>query len=148
MKVAYVTNVPDYIRNIYTENAFMHDFFKISIDEIHCGSATVSIKIEGDKHLNHRHVVHGGVMTALADSVLGVTGASVGKQVVTLSFNMNFIRNIEQNDTMRVISSIKHNGRKTMVIEAKLFDSQDRLMATVLTTMFIVGTFEEIPEKW
>lgn len=146
--MAYVTNVPDYIRNIYSENAFMHDFFKINIDEIHCGSATISIKIEEAKHLNHRHVVHGGVMTALADSVLGVTGASVGKQVVTLSFNMNFIRNIEKNDTMRVISNIKHNGHKTMVIEAKMFDSKNRLMATVLTTMFIVGTFEEIPEKW
>lgn len=146
--MAYVTNVPDYIRNIYAKNAFMHDFFKINIDEIHCGSVTVSIKIEEDKHLNHRHVVHGGVMTALADSVLGVTGASVGKQVVTLSFNMNFIRNIEQNDIMRVVSYIKHNGNKTMVIEAKMFDGENRLMATILTTMFIVGSFEEIPEKW
>ena len=146
--MAYVTNIPDYIRNIYSKNAFMHDFFKINIDEIHCGSVTVSIKIEADKHFNHRHVVHGGVMTALADSVLGVTGASVGKQVVTLSFNMNFIRNIEQDDTMRVVSSIKHDGRQTMVIEAKMYDSENRLMGTVLTTMFIVGVFEEIPEKW
>lgn len=146
--MAYVTNIPEYIRNIYSKNAFMHDFFKINIDEIHCGSVTVSIKIEADKHFNHRHVVHGGVMTALADSVLGVTGASVGKQVVTLSFNMNFIRNIEQDDTMRVVSSIKHNGRQTMVIGAKMYDSENRLMGTVLTTMFIVGVFEEIPEKW
>lgn len=146
--MTYVTNVPDHIRNIYSANAFMHDFFKINIEEIKCGSVTVSLKIEADKHLNHRHVVHGGVMTALADSVLGVTGASVGKQVVTLSFSMNFIRNIKPNDTMKVISSIKHTGHKTMVIEAKMYDGEKRLMATILTTMFIVGTFEEIPEKW
>lgn len=146
--MTYVTNVPEHIRNIYSSNAFMQDFFKINIDEIKCGSVTVSLKIEADKHLNHRHVVHGGVMTALADSVLGVTGASVGKQVVTLSFSMNFIKNIKPNDIMKVVSSIKHVGHKTMVIEAKMYDGEKRLMATILTTMFIVGTFEEIPEKW
>jgi hypothetical protein len=36
-----------------------------------------------------------------------------------------------------------------MVIEAEMYDEANHsLMATILTTMFIVGRFKEIPEKW
>lgn len=35
-----------------------------------------------------------------------------------------------------------------MVIEAEMYDAEDTLMATILTTMFVVGRFEEIPAKW
>ena len=82
-ETGYFLDVPARIREIYKHNCFMSDFFHISIDEIYCGGAQVSLHIEHDKHANHRNVTHGGVLTALADSVLGVTGASVGEAVVT-----------------------------------------------------------------
>ena len=136
------------VRELYSQNCFMTDFFHINIDEIRCGSCRVSFRIENDKHSNHRNVVHGGVLTALADAVLGVTGASVGEKVITVSFSMNFIRNIEFGDTAHVISQIKSYKPKSMVIEAEMYDYKDRLMATLFTTMFNVGRFEGIPAKW
>ena len=147
-ETGYFLDIPARIREIYKHNCFMSDFFHINIDEIHCGSAQVSLHVEHDKHSNHRNVVHGGVLTALADAVLGVTGASVGEKVITVSFSMNFIRNIEFGDTARVISQIKSYNPKSMVIEAEMYDSEDRLMATLLATMFNVGRFEGIPTKW
>ena len=72
-----VKDVPAYIRKMYGYNSFMTGF-GVSIDEICCGSAVVSIDIDPLKHFNHRGICHGGVLTALADSVLGVTGASAG----------------------------------------------------------------------
>lgn len=142
-----VKDVPAYIREMYRYNSFMNQF-GVEIGEITCGGATVSIKLDPMKHFNHRGICHGGVLTALADSVLGVTGASVGAAVATLNFSMNFIKNVHSEERIFVKSSIRHHGRTTMVIEAEMHDEEGHLMATILTTMFIVGRFEEIPEKW
>lgn len=136
------------VRELYSQNCFMMDFFHINIDKIECGRCQVSLLIEHDKHSNHRNVVHGGVLTALADAVLGVTGASVGEKVITVSFSMSFIRNIEFGDTARVVSQIKSHNPKSMVIEAEMYDSENRLMATLFATMFNVGRFDGIPAKW
>lgn len=142
-----VSDVPAYIRKMYGYNSFMTQF-GVSIDEIKCGSAVVSINVDPLKHFNHRGICHGGVLTALSDSVLGVTGASVGAAVATLNFSMNFIRNVHSAGRIYVKSNIRHHGRTTMVIEAEMYDEEDSLLATILTTMFIVGRFEEIPAKW
>lgn len=145
--VEQVKDVPAYIRKMYERNCFMNNF-GVHIDEITCGSAVVSVEVDPLKHFNHRGICHGGVFTALADSVLGVTGASVGAVVATLNFSMNFIRNVHNAGRIYVRSNIRHHGRTTMVIGCEMYDSDNRLLATVLTTMFIVGRFEEIPAKW
>lgn len=141
-------DIPARIRELYSRNYFMMRFLGLTIDEIHCGSCQVSLKIEYEKHANHRNVTHGGVLTALCDSVLGVTGATVGEKVVTVNFSMNFIRNIEFGDTARVISQIKSYQEKSMVITAEMYDSKDRLVATLLATMFNMGRLEGIPDQW
>ena len=147
-ETGYFLDIPARIREIYKHNCFMSDYFHINIDEIHCGSAQVSLHIEHDKHANHRNVVHGGALTALADSVLGVTGASVGEAVVTVSFSMNFISNTSFDGTVRMISHIKHHGRTTMVITGEMYDERDRLIATMMTSMMNVDKIEGIPRKW
>ena len=147
-ETGYFLDVPARIREIYKHNCFMSDFFHISIDEIYCGGAQVSLHIEHDKHANHRSAVNGGVLTALAYSVLGVTGASVGEIVVTASFSMNFISNVSIDSTVRMISNIKHHGRSTMVIIGEMYDSRNRLLATMLASMVNVDKIEGIPGKW
>ena len=147
VSVEQVKDVPAYIRSMYAENNFMNTF-GVHIDEIKCGNVVVSIDVDPVKHFNHRNICHGGVMLALADSVLGVTGASVGAAVATLNFSMNFIKGVHKPTTLFVHSSIKHHGHTTMVIEAEMTDSENNLIGTILTTMFIVDRFKEIPARW
>ncbi|WP_455655425.1 PaaI family thioesterase [Phascolarctobacterium sp.] len=142
-----VTNVEEHIRQIWSGSAFMQ-MLKIKIDEVHCGGATVSMPINFDIHTNHWLGVHGGALAALADSVMGITGASVGEVVQTLSFNINFISNLPGTGTAIVTSHIKHHGQTTMVITAEMADEQHNLLATITTTMFIAGHFNEIPKEW
>lgn len=142
-----VTNVEEHIRQIWSGSAFMQ-LLKIKIDEVHCGGATVSMPIDFDIHTNHWLGVHGGALAALADSVMGITGASVGEVVQTLSFNINFISNLPGTGTAIVTSQIKHHGQTTMVITAEMTDEQHNLLATITTTMFIAGHFNEIPKVW
>lgn len=140
--------IRQHILDIYSKNPFMSDYFHISIDDIHCGSVTVSLKTDPKKHNNHRGRLHGGVLVALADSVTGVTSASVGASVVTVAMTMNFIRTAKPGETIRVTSHITHNGRSTIVIAADMFDEEDHLMANILATMMVVDHFPEIPREW
>ena len=142
-----VTDVAAHIKQIWSSSAFMN-LLKIEIDEIHCGGATVKMPIDFDIHTNHWLGVHGGALAALADAVMGITGASVGEVVQTLSFNINFISNLPGTGTAIVKSQVKHHGQTTMVIMAEMIDEQNNLLTAITTTMFIAGHFNEIPREW
>lgn len=142
-----VTDVAAHIKQIWSSSAFMN-LLKIEIDEIHCGGATVKMPIDFDIHTNHWLGVHGGALAALADAVMGITGASVGEVVQTLSFNINFISNLPGTGMAIVKSQVKHHGQTTMVIMAEMTDEQGKLLAAITTTMFIAGHFNEIPREW
>lgn len=142
-----VTDAAAHIKQIWSSSAFMN-LLKIEIDEIHCGGATVKMPIDFDIHTNHWLGVHGGALAALADAVMGITGASVGEVVQTLNFNINFISNLPGTGTVIVKSQIKHHGQTTMVIAAEMTDEQGKLLAVITTTMFIAGHFNEIPREW
>ena len=144
----YFLDVPARIREIYKHNCFMSDSFHIHIDEIYCGGAQVSLHIEHDKHANQCNVTHVGVLTALADYVLGVTGASVGEAVVPASFSMNVISSVSMDGKVRMISNIKHHGRSTMVIVGEMYDNRARLLATMMASMINVDKIEGIPCEW
>ena len=133
-----VTDVAAHIKQIWSSSAFMN-LLKIEIDEIHCGGATVKMPIDFDIHTNHWLGVHGGALAALADAVMGITGASVGEVVQTLSFNINFISNLPGTGTAIVKSQVKHHGQTTMVIMAEMTDEQNNLLAAITTTMFILS---------
>lgn len=125
-----VTDVAAHIKQIWSSSAFMN-LLKIEIDEIHCGGATVKMPIDFDIHTNHWLGVHGGALAALADAVMGITGASVGEVVQTLSFNINFISNLPGTGTAIVKSQVKHHGQITMVIMAEMTDEQNNLLAAL-----------------
>ncbi len=125
-----VTDVAAHIKQIWSSSAFMN-LLKIEIDEIHCGGATVKMPIDFDIHTNHWLGVHGGALAALADAVMGITGASVGEVVQTLSVNINFISNLPGTGTAIVKSQVKHHGQTTMVIMAEMTDEQNNLLAAI-----------------
>lgn len=125
-----VTDVAAHIKQIWSSSAFMN-LLKVEIDEIHCGGATVKMPIDFDIHTNHWLGVHGGALAALADAVMGITGASVGEVVQTLSFNINFISNLPGTGTAIVKSQVKHHGQTTMVIMAEMTDEQNNLLAAL-----------------
>ena len=147
-ETGYYLDIPARIREICKHSCFISDCFHIHIDEVFCGGAQVSLHIENDRYLDHCNEVQGGVLTALADFVLRVTGASVGEAVMTTSFSMNFISNVSMDGTVRMVSNIKHHGRSTMVIAGEMYDSRNRLLATTMATMVNADKIEGIPRTW
>ena len=140
-------DIEGHIKQIWSSSAFMN-LLKIEIEEIHCGGVTLKMPIEFDIHTNHWLGVHGGALASLADVAMGVTGASVGEIVQTLSFNVNFISNLSRTGTAFIKSNVKHHGQSTLVIVAEMTDEQNKILATITATMFIAGHFDEIPKVW
>mgnify|MGYP002613114421 CR=1 FL=1 len=141
-----VTDVAAHIKQIWSSSAFMN-LLKIEIDEIHCGGATVKMPIDFDIHTNHWLGVHGGALAALADTVMGITGASVGEVVQTLSFNINFISNLPGTGTAIVKSQVKHHGQTTMVIMAEMTDEQNNLLAALRRLCLSPDILMKYPEN-
>lgn len=135
------------IRNMWNGNAFMN-VLKINIKEVHCGGATLEMPIDFNIHTNHWLGVHGGALAALADSLTGITCASVGKMAQTLSMNISYISNIRGMGTLIAKSTIVHKGQSTINISSEIRDEDGTLICNINNIMFVAGEISEIPEQW
>ena len=104
------------------------------------GQAELSVEIT-ESMLNVHEKIHGGVLFTIADSTAGACAVSLGKKVVTLNANINFIK---ANPTGKVISKgrVIHKGRSTVVVDVNTYDyTTDALLSTSSFTMFVLGEY-------
>lgn len=135
------------LRDIYKGNQFI-SYCGITIDSVRCGEATLSLVVDDTKHTNQYGFTHGGALEALADIALGVVCATVGKRVMTLSFNMNFIKNIHAGERAIAVAVLRHNGKRTMVVDVDTTTENGELMTRATATMFVRDLYDNIPESW
>ena len=147
-KTGYYTDCPARIREVYAHNCFMNRCFPVYLEEIHCGHCVVSMKTDPERHSSDGVHVGTDFLSALADTVLGVTGASMGERVMTVMSSMNFVHTPVAGTRIYVRSKVAHHGRTTMDIESRITDEDGTLLATMLSVMMNIGKFEGIPAKW
>ena len=145
--VTYTKDVLGFIRDVYKTNSFVK-LCNISIDDVSCGKAVLSMTIDSQKHTNLYGAVHGGALESLADTALGVVSATEGARVVTLNFSMSFIKNIKAGEKATAVATIKHHGRTTIVVDVDMFNEKGQVMCKTMATMYVIGNFDEIPRKW
>ncbi|HET7380321.1 MAG TPA: PaaI family thioesterase [Gaiellales bacterium] len=88
----------------------------------------------GPQHLQGYGIVHGGVHCGLIESLASIGAALYAlprkQSVVGLENNTSFIRAVRTGTRLRAVSTPVTRGRKTQVWEAKVFDGDDRVVAT------------------
>jgi len=124
----------------YDINPFVK-LLQITIAHLEEGAAVLDMPVLEDKHTNLFNVAHGGALSGLADTAMGVACATLRKKVLTLEMNMNFIRAATPQKAIRARGRVLHNGNSTMVAEAEVFDSADTLLLIARGTFFVVGEF-------
>ena len=91
---------------------------------------------------------HAGAIVALADETATVAAMWETNPTadfkpesfpLTVQLSVNLIRNTNQG-TITAEAHIIHRGRTTMVIEVKVHDEQERLLATVVVTALVPQT--------
>jgi uncharacterized protein (TIGR00369 family) len=107
------------------------------------GSATVEMTPTEDM-ANHSGFVHGGMISALADTAMGRSLRTVKPGVMrAMSFDLkvNFINAARVGERLRATGRVVHAGRRTMVAHCRVEGRDGRLVATAS------GTFAVTREK-
>ena len=136
----------EYFQETYRDNSYVK-LLEMKLDHIEPGSARLSRPIKPEKHTNLYSVAHGGAMASVADTVMGVACGSLGRRVVTLEINMNFIKAAEAGTVVFAVGRVLHNGRNTLVVEGEVLGQDDTLLLKARGTFYVVGKFDIEPES-
>ena len=95
----------------------------------------------GDEHQGYPGVVHGGIVTALLDEVLGRVAIAAERWMVTGRLNIRFRRPIPPGETLTIVGELVSWKKRTLEArgEIRLADGQVGAEAT--------GTFLDIPAE-
>lgn len=112
----------------------------------HCGIKVA--KLEGDKltlsmliteDLSNVHgIAHGGAISGLLDTVMGLSCIIRGKNVVTMNLNLNFIKGPKTGTVVYATADISHIGRTSIITEAQCFDDKGVLYAKANGTFYVL----------
>jgi uncharacterized protein (TIGR00369 family) len=103
------------------------------------GTAVVEMATTEDM-ANHSGVVHGGMISTLADSAMGRSLRTLSPGVVrAMSFDLklNFINAAKVGEKLRATGHVIHAGRRTVVAECRVEGSDGRLVATASATFAV-----------
>ena len=94
-----------------------------------------------EKHTNFYDVCHGGVLTTMADTAMGIACNELNKSVLTMNLSIDFMHPVRLNTRIIAVPKIIHNGRQTMVCECDMVDNNGKLYSKVHATFFVIGNF-------
>jgi len=114
--------------------------------EVEAGRVVLEID-PAEYHYNPTAVVHGGVTCAVLDSAATCAVHSTlpaGMAPTTLEIKINYLRPIRrETGVMRCEGGLIYKGNRTVVAEAKMFDSTGLLHAYAVSTCLIFETAKD-----
>ena len=117
----------------------------LAIVAVELGEGLAVLEMTPTEHMaNHAGFVHGGMISALADSAMGRCLRTLKPGVVrAMSFDLklSFIAAARVGEALRATGRVVHAGRRTMVAECRVEGPGGRLVATAS------GTFAVTREK-
>ncbi len=84
-------------------------------------------------------IAHGGLIASFADTVMGFAGRSLNLRCVTMEMNINYLVPVQIGETLTGEGSVIHAGKNTIVAEAKIYNSKNKLVAQSRGTFMILG---------
>lgn len=114
----------------------------IKVAKLEGGKLTLSMLIT--EELSNVHgIAHGGALSGLLDTVMGLSCMLKGKKVVTMNLNLNFIKGPKIGTTVYATADISHIGRTSIITDAECFDEKGTLYAKANGTFYILRDRKE-----
>ena len=104
------------------------------------GAATFGLTLRQD-HMNPYGVVHGGVVYSLVDTAMGaalVSRLESGERCTTLEIKINYLAAATEGE-LSAEAAVIQRTKRTGVLEARVRDDGDRLIALATGSFYIQG---------
>jgi acyl-CoA thioesterase len=111
----------------------------LEVLEAENGHAAIAMVLREDMN-NFQGVVHGGIISLLADSAMGRALRSAlpdGERHVTFDLKMNFINGARPPERLVARAAVVYSGRRTALVECRVEGSDARLVATATGTFSV-----------
>ena len=116
------------------------DFLGISFNPPSAGLVIAQFR-PAPEHRNPMGTLHGGILCDLADAAMGVAFASTlgaEESFTTLELKMNFLRPV-WDSPLTAEAQILSRGRNVGVMECKITDEKQRLIAKASSTCLVLA---------
>ncbi|ADL68263.1 thioesterase superfamily protein [Thermoanaerobacterium thermosaccharolyticum DSM 571] len=117
------------------KNAQYHNLIGMDIVELDSGKVTMEMMIS-EKHLNIFRIAHGGVLFSLMDTAMGIAAKTMGRNMVTLEMNINYIKSVKAGDKIKAFGKIIHLGKSTAVAVCDAYNQDGKLVASARETFY------------
>lgn len=99
-----------------------------------------------DRFLNPAGVVQGGFLAAMLDSAMGASAITVvgDRSVVVANTEMkvSFLRPVKSGELLTCVATVLKPGKVISFLEARIFDGEERLVATASSTYLVKARTE------
>lgn len=112
----------------------------VSLREVAEQHAEMVVTID-DRHLNYMGTAHGGLISALIDTVCFFPKPLIpsGVKLTTVNLDVSYLRPAQKGDTLVARSELLHLGRRTARLSVKVADQDHRLIAQGGATLMILS---------
>lgn len=107
----------------------------MTLGEIGPGRASMSVALREDL-MRHLGLLHGGVTASLIDSATAfavATKLAEGEHAVTVDLTIHYLRPVSAGSA-RCEAKVLRAGKRLLTVSAEVFDDNEKLIATALTT--------------
>lgn len=106
------------------------------------GTVRFALPID-EMHTNLYGIAHGGVLMAMADTVMGAACLELNKKVVTMNLSMDFMHAVPMTQRIVATAQVLHDGRHTMTCECEILSEEGKLFAKAHAMFYVLGKFIE-----
>ena len=107
----------------------------IEVDSVEPGHAVLSMKLRDDL-MRNSGIAHGGAIATLIDSAMAIAimaQLEENESTVTVDLTIHYLRPISEG-TARASARVVRAGRRVITVSAELFDHNEKLSATAIST--------------
>ena len=107
----------------------------IEVDSVEAGVAVLSMKMRHDLERNGG-IAHGGAIATLIDSAMAFAIVPIlaeNERSITVDLTIHYVRPLGEGSA-RATARVVRAGRRVITVSAELVDSQEKLVATALST--------------
>lgn len=117
------------------ENDAFSQWLGIELLEVDEGSCKLQCRLT-EEMLNGYKIAHGGILFSIADSAIAFASASYGRIAVAIDHSISFTKKTVSGDVLLAEAETISMGFKTGVIQVKITNQQEELVAVVKGTVY------------